>query len=232
MTVAEARAAIAKAERALARKHPAWRSIIKQHGPCPIGTSSKRDPHFETLTRAIVYQQLAGAAASTIWGRVRALVDGTFTAEAIANLSDEALRGAGLSNNKLLSVLDLSAHVLDGRLRLAKVAKLEDEEVIAELILVRGIGRWTAEMFLMSQLGRLDVWPVGDLGVRNGYGRLHQLAEMPTVAELEAFGDPLRPYRSVAAWYCWRATETIDPIGSAKKNQTSDGQVKNVRKKI
>jgi DNA-3-methyladenine glycosylase II len=120
------------------------------------------------------------------------------------------LRGAGLSNNKLLSIRDLSTHVLDGRLRLAKVAKLDDEEVIAELVLVRGIGRWTAEMFLMSQLGRLDVWPVGDLGVRNGFARLMQI-EIPTVNELQTFGDDLRPYRSVASWYCWRAMDTITP---------------------
>jgi DNA-3-methyladenine glycosylase II len=232
MGVSDAKAAIAKAEAALKRKHPAFRTIIEQTGPCTIGTSSKRYPHFETLTRSIVYQQLAGAAASTIWGRVRALVDGTFSAAAVMALPDDALRGAGLSNNKLLSVRDLAAHVIDGRLRLAKVAKLDDEAVIAELILVRGIGRWTAEMFLMSQMGRLDIWPVGDLGVRNGFARLHRLETLPTVTELQELGEPLRPYRSVAAWYCWRAADTIDPVDSATKRQTSGVDAKNRRKKV
>lgn len=211
MSVAEARQAIAHAERALARKHPVWRAIIKQTGPCTIGTAAKRTPHFETLARSIVYQQLAGAAANTIWGRVRALVDDKFTAEAIMPLSNEALRGAGLSNNKLLSLRDLSAHVIDGRLRLQRVAKLDDEEVIEELIRVRGIGRWTAEMFLMSQLGRLDIWPVGDLGVRNGYRKLFRLEELPAVKELGDYGDQWRPHRSVAAWYCWRAADITEP---------------------
>jgi DNA-3-methyladenine glycosylase II len=231
VTVAEARAAVAKAERALVKAHPQFSVIVRQAGPCTIGTSSKRYPHFETLTRSIVYQQLAGAAASTIWMRVRALVEGTFTAQAVMGLSDDALRGAGLSNNKLLSVRDLAAQVIDGRLRLSKVVKLQDEEIISQLVLVRGIGRWTAEMFLMSQLGRLDVWPVGDLGVRNGFARLFGLDELPDVKELELRGEAFRPYRSVAAWYCWRATDTVDPMNSATKSRTSGVKVKNRTKK-
>ena len=120
----------------------------------------------------------------------------------------ETLRGAGLSANKAASVRDLAQKVLDGDVELDRVARLSDDEIVRELTLVRGIGRWTAEMFLMFQLGRLDVWPVDDLGVRKGYGILFHLVPPPTAKALEPLGEPLRPYRSLAAWYCWRAADT------------------------
>jgi DNA-3-methyladenine glycosylase II len=224
MTAAEFQAALRKAERALSRKDVLWKAHIKRTGPCLIVPRGEGRSHFEQLARAIVFQQLAGAAANTIWGRVHSAVGPRFTADAFMQQPDEVLRAAGLSNNKLLSLRDLSAHVLDKRLKLTSVAKLEDEEVIDALVRVRGIGRWTAEMFLMFQLGRLDVWPVGDLGVRNGYRRLHELDELPTVKELEVYGEVLRPYRSVAAWYCWRAADTVDPGRKAKSRRTSGGE--------
>jgi DNA-3-methyladenine glycosylase II len=223
MNAAEFQVAMRKAERALSRKDVVWKQHIKRVGPCLIVPRGEGRSHFEQLARAIVFQQLAGAAANTIWGRVRTAVGTPFTADAVMQQTDETLRAAGLSNNKLLSLRDLSAHVLDKRLRLASVAKLDDEEIIEELVRVRGIGRWTAEMFLMFQLGRLDVWPVGDLGVRNGYGRLYGLEEAPTVKELAAYGEVLKPYRSVAAWYCWRAADTVDPGVKTSSRQTSDG---------
>jgi DNA-3-methyladenine glycosylase II len=167
------------------------------------------DGPFGALVRAIVFQQLAGNAAAAIHGRFRALVPGDLTPEAILALPDEALRGAGLSNAKLLSIRDLAAHVADGRLPLdrRKLGRMSDDDVVAHLVPVRGIGRWTAEMFLLFELRRLDVWPVDDLGVRMGYGLAWGVDPMPTAKELAALGDPYRPYRSVAAWYCWRAVD-------------------------
>ena len=128
--------------------------------------------------------------------------------EPLLALSDEDLRAVGLSRAKVASLRDLAAKVLDGTVLLAppRLARESDEEIIARLSAVRGIGRWTAEMFLLFQLRRLDVWPVGDLGVRRGYGLAWQIPT-PTARELQPLGDPYRPYRSVLAWYCWRAAE-------------------------
>ena len=120
----------------------------------------------------------------------------------------ETMRAAGLSGNKTASIRDLAEQVLAGDVELDRVARLSDDEIVRELTLVRGIGRWTAEMFLMFQLGRLDVWPVDDLGVRKGYGILFDLPTPPTAKVLEPLGEPFRPYRSLAAWYCWRAADT------------------------
>jgi DNA-3-methyladenine glycosylase II len=175
------------------------------------GLPKLRERHgtnFEALVRSIVFQQLAGAAASTIHGRFVALLDGQVEPATVLVQSDEALRGVGLSGNKAASIRDLSTKVADGTVILdpRRLARETDEDVITRLSSVRGIGRWTAEMFLIFQLRRLDVWPTGDLGVRRGYGLAHGIP-MPTPKELEQYGDPYRPYRSVAAWYCWRATE-------------------------
>ncbi len=188
-------------------------ALIAEHGPATL--TSRRRPRtssrFEALAESICYQQLAGRAAATIWGRVVALVDGPFVPEAVLALDTAALRGAGLSNAKMLSILDLAAKVADGTVRLDRIGRRSDEDVIAELTVVRGIGRWTAQMFLMFNLGRLDVWPVGDLGVRAGYAKAYGLPTMPTPTELSELGERFRPYRSLAAWYCWRAVETKTP---------------------
>jgi DNA-3-methyladenine glycosylase II len=164
--------------------------------------------HFEALVRSIVFQQLAGPAASTIHGRFVALLDGQVEPATVLVQSDEALRSVGLSGNKAASIRDLATKVADGTVILdpRALTRETDEEIITRLSTVRGIGRWTAEMFLLFQLRRLDVWPTGDLGVRRGYGLAHGIP-MPTPKELEQYGDAYRPYRSVAAWYCWRATE-------------------------
>jgi DNA-3-methyladenine glycosylase II len=164
--------------------------------------------HFAALVESIVYQQLAGAAAATIHRRLVAALGGEVTPEAMLALAPEELRAAGMSGNKAASVCDLAAKVLDGTVVLDQrgLAREGDEEVIERLTTVRGIGRWTAEMFLMFQLRRLDVWPTGDLGVRKGFGVAWGIA-MPSARELEPLGDPFRPYRSAVAWYCWRAAE-------------------------
>ena len=200
------------AERFLARLDPNLALLVDRAGPCDIGGRRAR-PHFESLARAITYQQLAGRAAQSIWTRVRALVDGPFTADAVVALDHDTLRSAGLSGSKARAIADLADKVVGGQVRLASIGRRTDDEVVAELSQVWGVGRWTAEMFLMFQLGRLDVWPTGDLGVRNGYAVLFGLPRAPTPDELEALGERFRPWRSVAAWYCWRAIDVTVPDG-------------------
>ncbi len=166
--------------------------------------------HFDYLVRAIIFQQLAGRAAKTIHGLVIALLDHVVTPMAILNKSAEELRAAGVSANKYLALKDLSERAQSGALALdgRQLANLDDHEIISELSSVRGIGPWTAQMFLMNQLRRLDVWPTGDLGVRKGYGLIHSAPEL-SPKELEFAGERLRPYRSIAAVYCWRAIDLI-----------------------
>jgi DNA-3-methyladenine glycosylase II len=164
--------------------------------------------HFATLVQAIVYQQLAGAAASAIHRRLITALDGDVQPGPLLALSDETLRAVGLSGGKVASLRDLSGKVLDGTINLAprSLSRQGDEQIIADLSTVRGVGRWTSQIFLMFQLRRVDVWPTGDFGVRRGYG-LAWGVPMPTARQLEPLGDPYRPYRSVVAWYCWRAVE-------------------------
>jgi DNA-3-methyladenine glycosylase II len=211
MTTADAarpsrRVAHAAAARILAARDPVIAQLLADTGTPRF--SRPLESHFATLVRAIVYQQLAGAAAAAIHGRLITALGGDVQPEALTALPDEQLRAVGLSRNKAASLRDLAARVLDGTVVLSPrgLARESDEEVIARLSAVRGIGRWTAEMFLIFQLRRLDVWPTGDLGVRRGYGLAWKIP-MPSARELEPLGDPFRPYRSVAAWYCWRAAE-------------------------
>jgi 3-methyladenine DNA glycosylase/8-oxoguanine DNA glycosylase len=186
--------------------------MLERIGPCDLRRGRPRGEHFAELARAITYQQLAGRAASAIHGRFVALFDGAApTPEAVLALPVDRLRGAGLSGSKTASIRDLADKVVDGSVQLDRIARLPDDEIERELTLVRGIGPWTAEMFLIFQLGRLDVWPVEDFGVRSGYARLYGLADVPPARELVQFGDRFRPYRTVAAWYCWRAADTVTP---------------------
>ena len=180
--------------------------LLAQTGPPRL--SRPDETHFATLVRAVVYQQLAGSAAAAIHGRLIAAVGGDVQPEALLTLSDDDMRAIGLSRNKMASLRDLAAKVLDGTVVLSprRLAAASDDEIVARLSAVRGIGPWTAEMFLLFQLRRLDVWPVGDLGVRRGYGAAWGVPT-PSARELQPLGDRFRPYRSVAAWYCWRASE-------------------------
>jgi DNA-3-methyladenine glycosylase II len=199
-----ARTSLAAAIRDVAARDPVLGALVARAGPI---THRPRDPdgHFGALVRAITFQQLAGAAARAIHQRVRALVPGPLTPDALAGVPDEALRGAGLSAAKLASLRDLSAKVLDGTVMLGGSARSTDDEIVAGLTSVRGIGRWTAEMYLMFELRRMDVWPVDDLGVRQGYGFAWRLAPPPTAKELLPLGELFRPYRSIVARYCWEA---------------------------
>jgi DNA-3-methyladenine glycosylase II len=209
--VAATQSQLAEASAELARRDSVLAEIVGYVGPCDLRRGRPRGEPFAELVRAIVYQQLAGAAASTIHGRFIALFDGVPTPEAVLATRVSRLRRAGLSAAKAASVRDLASKVVDGTVRLDRVRRLPDEEIVRELTLVRGIGRWTAEMFLIFTLGRLDVWPVDDYGVRKGYARLYGLVEPPAPRALEPLGEPFRPYRSVAAWYCWRAVDTVVP---------------------
>jgi DNA-3-methyladenine glycosylase II len=201
--------AVVEGSEEIARRDRAMRRIVEQIGPADLRRGRPRRTHFAELARAICYQQLAGAAASAIHGRFDALFDGQGpTPEGVLALPVETLRGVGLSGSKTASIRDLAEKVVAGDVELDRVGRLADDEIVRELTLVRGIGRWTAEMFLIFQLGRLDVWPVDDFGVRRGYGIVQGWSEMPTPKQLEPLGDAYRPYRSIAAWYCWRAADT------------------------
>jgi DNA-3-methyladenine glycosylase II len=207
MTAApERRVSFARAAEILAARDPVLAELVAQAGPPRLRRVALTP--FAALVQAIVYQQLAGPAARAIHGRLLAAMDGEVAPEPLLALSDETLRTVGLSAAKVRSLRDLAAKVLDGTVVLSPrgLARQSDEEIVARLTTVRGIGPWSAEIFLIFQLRRLDVWPVGDLGVRRGYGLAWKIP-MPTARELEPLGDRFRPYRTVVAWYCWRAAE-------------------------
>ena len=165
---------------------------------------------FDALAESIAYQQLSGKAAATIWGRVRALYPRRkwLDPKLVLATPDEKLRACGLSGSKTVAVKDLAAKAIDGIVPSAPaLAKMSDEEIIERLTAVRGIGRWTVEMLLLFQLGRLDVWPVTDYGVQKGYAKTFGKRKLPTPKQLQKIGEKWRPYRSIAAWYFWRALD-------------------------
>lgn len=193
----------------LRRTDPKLASLIERVGPC-----TRAVPHhfsiFYSLMRSITYQQLAGRAAATILARVdRACADGKRpTPEQVMSTSDEALRAAGLSRNKLAAIRDLATKTLDGTVPdLKTLSRLSDEEIIQCLTEVRGIGRWTAEMLLIFRLDRQDVLPVDDYGVRKGVQLTYKLRKLPDKKRLTTIAEPWRPYRSTGSWYMWRALE-------------------------
>jgi len=182
-------------------------ALIKRTGP--VDLRDPLDDSFAALVRSIMYQQLAGAAATAIHGRFLKLFAATLSPAAVLALPVGAMRGAGVSGSKEAAITDLARKVAEGTVPLGDVESLTDDELVARLVQVRGIGRWTAEMFLIFQLRRLDVWPVDDYGVRKGWTIAHRKREMITPKALQAAGEQFRPYRTIAAWYCWRAVETI-----------------------
>jgi DNA-3-methyladenine glycosylase II len=182
---------------------------VRRIGPIRLPTFG--DEPFYYLARAIVYQQLATAAARTIHGRFVEALGGDVTPAKVLRARETTLRRAGLSGNKLAALRDLAAKVRSGEVDVSDLHEQSDEEVTRRLTLVRGIGPWTAHMYLMFRMRRPDVWPVGDLGVRSGFARIHALGGPPTLKELEPLGEAYRPWRSAAAWYCWRALETEVP---------------------
>jgi len=191
------------------RSDPVFGPLVREVGPVTVPRPLEEP--FPYLARAIVYQQLAGAAARTIHGRFVEALAGGVTPEAVLSAPEEELRDAGLSRNKLAAVRDLAEKVAGGQVELAGLDHETDQEVERRLVRVRGIGPWTAKMFLMFWLHRPDVWPVGDLGVRQGYARLHGLESPVPQGEMTTRGDAYRPWRSAAAWYCWRALDVELP---------------------
>ncbi len=209
----------AAARRHLANADPALARVVEEVGPIKFVHRRER---FPALVRAIVFQQLAGAAAATILNRVvRATGAGRFPTPArLLAASDDTLRSAGLSRGKMAYLRDLAARVRDGSINFHRFPRMSDEEIIEHLTAVNGIGRWTAEMFLMFNLLRPDVLPVGDLGVRNAAGRLYAMAKPPTPAELRELGERWRPYRSAASWYLWQSLRIVTPAGAPPKPST------------
>jgi 3-methyladenine DNA glycosylase/8-oxoguanine DNA glycosylase len=198
--------------------------IIARTGACRMVKETTQSI-FAALLESIIYQQLNGKVAATITARVKALfpdnteqirtrrglVDGFPTPEQIMAASEELLRSAGLSRNKMLAIRDLAARTIDGTVPTVQQAhRMSDEELIERLVEVRGIGRWTVEMLLIFRLGRPDVLPVDDYGVRKGFAKMKKLADLPKPKELAAYGEKWKPHRSVAAWYLWRAAEMKD----------------------
>jgi DNA-3-methyladenine glycosylase II len=170
------------------------------------------DDNFAALVRSIMYQQLAGAAASTIHGRFLKLFADGLSPAAVLALPEGIMRTAGVSGAKAAAITDLARKVEDRTVPLDEVDSFSDDELVAHLVQVRGIGRWTAEMFLIFQLRRLDVWPVDDYGIRKGWALVHKLKDLPAPRALQAEGDVFRPFRTIAAWYCWRGVDTVLPI--------------------
>ena len=196
-----------KAQRHLARRDRILRRVIKAVGPC---TLTYRKDRFASLVRAIIAQQISTKAAAAIRGRLeqRLVVTGV-TPEGVLALTPEALSAVGLSASKARSLQDLAEKVLSGAVPLSRLHRLPDEEVIASLIPVRGIGRWTAEMFLIFSLGRLDVLPVDDWGLRSGVKKHYELNEAPVRELLREMAEPWRPYRSIGTWYIWRSLGNV-----------------------
>lgn len=192
-----------KARRHLSRRDPVLKKLIQTVGPC---TLQHNDDHFTVLVRSIVSQQISTKAAKSISAKLEDVLQPKgICAESILKASEEELRSAGLSTAKRRSLKDLAEKVHAGEVQFKDIADREDEEVIAHLLPVRGIGRWTAEMFLIFGLGRLDVLPVADLGLRVGVQRQYELEERPEVEELIKIAESWQPYRTIATWYIWRS---------------------------
>ena len=187
---------------------PKLRLVIKRIGPCKLHSVAPRDP-FEALCMSIASQQLSTKAAATIFGRFAELFppDRTPTPQRVMTLTDAEIRATGFSRSKAAFIKDLASHVLDGRLDLQGLKKHPDHEVMQQLVAVKGIGRWTAEIFLMFRLGRLDILPADDLGLMNAAHRVYGFRMRPDAKKLRKLGEQWRPYRSIAAWYLWQSLD-------------------------
>jgi DNA-3-methyladenine glycosylase II len=207
----------ARARRALMRRDPVIATLIRQHGECGLASAQRTDP-FHALLHAIIAQQLSTKAARTIEGRFSALFDGNPTPAAVSRVSDEQLRAVGFSGQKVRYVRDLCGRILDRSLQLHALDAMTDDDVIQALTSVKGIGRWTAEMFLMFRLHRPDVLPVGDLGIVKAVQRAYKLRTLPSPERLTKIGETWRPYRSVACWYLWASLRAA-PLKTTKNGR-------------
>ncbi|HEY7501192.1 MAG TPA: DNA-3-methyladenine glycosylase 2 family protein [Vicinamibacterales bacterium] len=197
----------ARARRILLRRDPVLAALIRRQGPCGLAAARRAD-HFSALVRAITFQQLSTKAASTIYSRMVALMPGSVpTPDAFARLTDDELRAAGMSRQKTAYLRDLCEKVSNGAVDLDALDALDDEAIIASLVKVKGIGRWSAEMFLIFRLLRPDVLPVDDLGIVTAVQKAYRLRKKPSAERLRRIGEAWRPYRSIASWYLWRSLD-------------------------
>jgi DNA-3-methyladenine glycosylase II len=210
----------ARARRTLLRRDPVLAALIRRHGPCGLAAAQRAD-HFSALVRAITGQQLSTKAATTIYGRMVSLMaQGVPTVEGLARTGDDALRAAGMSRQKIAYLRDLCEKISTRALDLHALDVLPDEDVINALVQVKGIGRWSAEMFLIFRLHRPDVLPVGDLGIVTAVQRAYGLRARPTPERLRRIGEAWRPYRSVASWYLWRSLDN-EPVAAPVEAKAS-----------
>lgn len=206
----------------IARTDPRFASLIKRARRFDVIANELVRP-FDALAESIAYQQLSGKAAATIWGRVRALYPKRkwLDPALVLKTPDETLRACGLSRSKTVALKDLAAKTIDGTVPTRReLVRMTDEEIIERLTKVRGIGRWTVEMLLLFELGRLDVWPVADYGVQKGFAKTFGRRKLPTPKQFQKIGEKWRPYRSVAAWYFWRALDA--PTSETKPKSRFD----------
>jgi DNA-3-methyladenine glycosylase II len=221
----------AEALKHLARADDLLGRLIDVVGPCRLKPARRRSP-FEALVKSVAYQQLNGTAAATIFGRFKAIYpECRFpTPDAVLATADERLRAAGLSRAKAAAIKSLAAHTISGVVPSSRdIARMTDEEVLERLTVVRGVGPWTVHMLLIFTLGRTDVLPATDYGVRKGFALLYGWPELPTPRELEAHGEKWRPHRSTAAWYFWRALE-LPPEDHKWRRAPAAGTVHSKRK--
>ena len=193
----------------LARRDRVMARLIRKAGPCTLKPEPRRTP-YQSLVRAVAHQQLNGTAAATILRRFQALFPGRRfpRPEDVATTPDEALRAAGLSGAKVAAIRDITSRVLSGEIPGSRAMRgMADEEVVERLTAARGVGRWTVEMLLMFQLGRPDVLPADDYGIRSGFRIAYGHQGLPRPRDLQAFGERWRPHRTVASWYLWRAVD-------------------------
>jgi DNA-3-methyladenine glycosylase II len=206
-----------RARRLLLRRDPVLAAIIRRHGPCRIADALRVD-HFSALVRAIIFQQLSTKAASTIHGRLVAMLpENRVTPAALAVITEEQFRRVGVSRQKAMYLRDLCERLSCGDVSLERIEALDDESVIAALTKIKGIGRWTAEMFLMFRLHRPDILPVGDLGILTAVQKAYRLRKRPTPDRLRQLADVWKPYRSIACWYLWRSLDNEGPVSSTSR---------------
>jgi DNA-3-methyladenine glycosylase II len=190
----------------ISRIDPAFTSAIKNLEPCTFGLVKPKLSQYQSLIRAVIAQQVSTAAAQTITARLETKCTGSITAEKVGALTPKQLQSVGLTGAKVRTIGELTAAALSGEINFRKFAHMSDEEIIQELVPLFGIGQWTVEMFLIFHLGRLDVWPIGDLAVRRGWDNLHGNSEPIKPKQLQKLGEQFTGMRSVVAWYCWRAS--------------------------
>lgn len=195
------------AQERLAGRDAVVDALVALHGPCRLPGPVPATERFASLARSVVAQQLHGRAAASIWARVEALEEGPLSPSGVLRIGPEGLQACGLSAAKARTVTELASAVREDQLRLDRIGRLDDGAVVEQLTRVWGVGRWTAQMFLLFGLGRLDVWPTGDLGVRAGWSVAFGTSELPSPSELEIQGQRFAGVRSLVAWYCWRALE-------------------------